>query len=188
MSAQNDPLTPLTRKELYSLSEKCRDVAFDLARQDQHRVSLKHCHEFNRWLPELKSYDLLAPGLTDLKAARPIARWQVMIISAVLILFLMVALPISQARSIRMFTLAISSLLLLGIYFIPERIYGTTIELVEGKVLYIVDQLDKQLSSGVLEFSEAAFHRVKQNLNEARSELRQQIDLAYRARSRQPFF
>lgn len=182
MGVPNETLVPLTRKELYNLAEKCNEVAQELARQEQNRVSLKHCYEFNRWLPELKSYDLLAPELAQLKAARPIARWQLMTISAMLVVLIMVALPSGYVRPLRMIFFAISTFLLLCIYLIPERLYGTTIELVEGKVLYIVDQLDNHLTSDVLDFSEAAFHRIKQNLHEARLELRQQIDLAYRAR------
>ncbi len=188
MSVQRKDLVPLTRKELYNLSEKCKDVALELASQDQNRVNLKYCHEFNRWLPELRSYDLLAPDLANLKAARPIARWQLMIISVILLLLLIVALPSSQVRTFRAILITTSSLLLITVYLIPERFYGTTVELVEGKVLYVVDLLDKHLSSGVLEFSEAAFYQVKQNLNEARLELRQQIDLAYRARNDKQWF
>lgn len=188
MSVQNETLVPLTRKELYTLAEKCREVALELACQDQNRVSLKHCHEFNQWLPELRAYDLLAPELKELKAARPIARWQVMIIGIALMLLLLFALPSTQIRSLRMIIAASSTLFLFCVYLIPERFYGTTIELVEAKVLTVVDLLEKHLSSGVLEFSEAAFHRVKQNLHEARDELRQQIDLAYRSRSGQQWF
>jgi hypothetical protein len=69
---------------------------------------------------------------------------------------------------------------LIILYFIPERVYGTTIELLEGKLLRVVDALDRLLTSGQVEFSEAAFFQVRENLEAARRELRQQIDLAHR--------
>ena len=71
-------------------------------------------------------------------------------------------------------------LTVLAVFFLPESLYGTTIELLEGKVLYIVDTLLTILNSGKLEFSEAAFFRARENLLIAHSELRQQIDLAHR--------
>ena len=49
-----------------------------------------------------------------------------------------------------------------------------------AKVLRVVDGLLVILDSGVLEFTEAAFFQTRQNLLDARAELRQQIDLAHR--------
>jgi len=69
---------------------------------------------------------------------------------------------------------------LLLLFFVPERMYGTTIELLEGKVLRIVDALEQVLVADELRLSEAAYFRVKDNLEQARRELRQQIDLAHR--------
>lgn len=178
---------PLTRNELYNLSKECREYAIELASHDQSRVSLKHCHEFNRWLPKVQSYDLLASELSNLKGARPVARWQVMIISALVGLLVLLSWPPDQAEQLRASLLYLIPLLLLGIYFLPERIYGTTIELVEAKVLAVVELLETKLQSNTLEFSEGAFHQVKENLQFARQELRQQIDLAYRARRSSPF-
>ena len=66
------------------------------------------------------------------------------------------------------------------VFFIPEAVYGTTIELLEAKVLRVVDVLLEILSSGAMEFSEAAHFRVRDDLLAAHAELRQQIDLAHR--------
>ena len=82
-SSGQTPLRPLTRKEFYELAAHCRAYAQELAKHDQNRVSLKHCYEFNRWLPSVKSYDRLAPHLATLRPARPIARWQVLVLGAI---------------------------------------------------------------------------------------------------------
>jgi hypothetical protein len=71
-------------------------------------------------------------------------------------------------------------LLLVVFYFVPERLYGTTIELLEAKVLRVVDALDQLLHTTELGLTEAAYFRVKENLETARRELREQIDLAHR--------
>ncbi len=65
-------------------------------------------------------------------------------------------------------------------YFVPERFYGTTVEMIEAKVLRVVDALDRLLQSAELGLTEAAYFRVKENLEAARRELRQQIDIAHR--------
>jgi hypothetical protein len=44
----------------------------------------------------------------------------------------------------------------------------------------VVDVLDELLHTKELGLTEAAFFRVKENLEEARRELREQIDLAHR--------
>jgi hypothetical protein len=171
---------PLTRKELYDLAERCRSYARELARHEQSRVNLRLCHEFNGWLAKLKGYDLLAAPLASLQRARPVSRWQVMTLAAVLGLILMLALP---GRVERGMSSAITSgyfLSLIIFYFVPERVYGTTIELLEAKVLRVVDVLDNLLQSEKLGLTEAAYFRVKENLETARRELREQIDLAHR--------
>jgi hypothetical protein len=169
---------PLTRREFYQLAEQCRTYAAELAHFDQTRVNLAQCHKFNSWLPTLKSYEQLAPLLATLQPARPIARWQLMTLAAILgfLLFAMLS-----ARGIRQAAGFYSYLFALFLfYFVPERLYGTTVELLEGKVLRVVDALDQLLTHGDLEFSEAAFFQVKENLQAARRELREQIDLAHR--------
>lgn len=170
----------LTRKELYELAARCRSYAQELARHDQTRVDLQHCHEFNHWLGKVKSYDLLARPLATLQPARPIARWQIMVLAGVMGVILIFALP---GRVDRVLASAITSgyfLSLIMLYFVPERLYGTTIELLEAKVLRVVDALDQLLHTNELGLTEAAFFRVKENLESARRELREQIDLAHR--------
>ena len=174
-------ITRLTRKEFYDLAQECRDYALELARHEQTRVSLKHCHTFNVWLVKVKQYDLLARPLAGMGAARPIARWQIMTLALIVGLIVMLALAGRVERSLLM---AISSSVffaLIILYFIPERLYGTTIELLEAKVLRVVDPLDQLLTGQELGFTEAAFFRVKENLEAARRELREQIDLAHRS-------
>ena len=74
------------------------------------------------------------------------------------------------------------SMSLLLIYFIPEHLYGTTVGLLEGRLLRIVDALDEILQRGEMGFTQAAFFQTRDNLARARRELRQQLDLAYRNR------
>ena len=70
--------------------------------------------------------------------------------------------------------------LLIVAFFVPERLYGTTIELLEGKVLRVVDALEHVLQSEELGFTEAVYFHVKEDLQASKQELRQQIDLAHR--------
>ena len=173
-------MAPLTRKEFYDIAESCRQRALELARYDQNRVSLKHCYEFNEWLPRLKAYDRLADVLGNLTPARPIARWQLMVLAGVIGFIALVALSgrLDRTLSTAMFYGYFFSLIIF--YFIPERLYGTTIELLEAKLLRVVDALEQILLTEELGFTEAAFYRVKENLQEAKRELRQQLDLAHR--------
>jgi hypothetical protein len=171
---------PLTRREFYQLAERCHAYALELAHYDQARVNLKQCHEFNRWLAEIKLYDLLKAPLRVLKPARPIARWQFLIIGLVLGLIIFVALSERTTRAWTTVFLYSYSFLLILFYFLPERFYGTTTELLEGKLLRVVDILDGLLAENKLDFTEAAFFQTKGNLEAARRELRQQIDLAHR--------
>jgi hypothetical protein len=171
---------PLTRKELYDLAERCRAYARELARHEQTRVNLLHCHEFNTWLAKVKSYDLLARPLAALKPARPVARWQLLVLAAVLGIILLLALPGRVERGLASAIVSGYFLSMVLFYFVPERLYGTTIELLEAKVLRIVDVLDELLHTKELGLTEAAFFRVKENLETARRELREQIDLAHR--------
>jgi hypothetical protein len=171
---------PLTRKELYDLAAHCRSYAQELARHEQTRVNLKHCHDFNSWLAKLKTYDLLARPLATLLPARPVARWQVMVLIGVVGMILMLALPGRVDRGLSSAAIYGLFLTLVIFYFVPERLYGTTIELLEAKVLRVVDVLDGLLHSADLGLTEAAYFRVKENLETARRELREQIDLAHR--------
>lgn len=175
------PMQPLTRKEFYELAAQCRAYAQELARNDQNRVSLKHCHAFNQWLPQVKSYDLLAPHLASLRPARPIARWQVVVLAVVggLFLFVLAGPALGQLYG-SMALYAYLFFMLMFTFFVPERLYGTTIELLEAKVLRVVEALESVLQRDDLGFTEAAYFRVKEDLRESRQELRQQIDLAHR--------
>ncbi|MEX1020832.1 MAG: hypothetical protein WDZ49_14315 [Litorilinea sp.] len=175
-----DDLVPLTRKEFYDLAQECHDYAVELARHEQHQVHLKHCYQFNEWLARVRRYDLLASPLKGLQPARPIARWQVMTLVGGVGLALMLALPgrVSSTLALALpYTLFFCVLILI---FVPERLYGTTIELLEAKVLRVVETLEQFLMNEELGFTEAAFFKVKDNLEFARRELRQQIDLAHR--------
>ena len=171
---------PLDRKAFYDLAAGLPSYAAELANNDQHRVNLKECHRFNGWLAHVKRYEPLAPRLATLRAARPVARWQVVTIMVAILVLMALILPgrVNQ----QMYTVMIGSWLLtiVAVFFIPESVYGTTTELLEGKVLRVVDVLLEILNSGTMGFSEAAFFRTRENLLKAREELRLQIDLAHR--------
>ena len=171
---------PLTRKEFYDLTVVCRQYASELAHFDQNRVNLKECYKFNGWLAELRGYDRLAPPLRTLRPARPVARWQIMVIEAVIWLILAAALPNYVSRDMAAIILFSGTMLIVSNFFIPESVFGTTMELLQGKVLRIVNLLDDMLNSGAMGFSEAAFYQARANLQAAHDELRQQIDLAHR--------
>ncbi|MEM7129080.1 MAG: hypothetical protein AAF702_22300 [Chloroflexota bacterium] len=172
----------LQRKDLFELAVYCRKYAGELAEQDPSRVSLKHCYEFNSWLPKVRSYDRLAPALSDIKLARPITRWQIMSILALLGLVGFLFVSSYGSRSIRTLWLYGYPLFLICAYILPERLYGTTIELVEAKVLLVIDELERLLFSDEMDLSEAAFFHIKEDLKAARQELREQLDQAYRTR------
>ena len=171
---------PLTRKEFYALTVACRQYASELAHFDQDRVNLKECYKFNGWLTELRGYDRLVAPLRTLRPARPVARWQIMVIETVLWLILAAALPNYVSRDMAAVMLFSGTMLIVSNFFIPESVFGTTMELLQGKVLLVVNLLTDMLNSGVMEFSEAAFYQARDNLQAAHDELRQQIDLAHR--------
>ena len=171
---------PLTRKEFYELAQFCRSYAQELASLDQSRVNLRQCHKFNAWLSRLKRYDLLAHRLRSITWARPIARWQILVLGVVFWLVLWLALP---GRLDRLFITAILNVvifLLLSLFFIPESLYGGTVEIIEGKVLRVVVALEEILQQNELQVTEAVFFQAKETLEQAHLELRQQIDLAHR--------
>ena len=171
---------PFRRKDFYDLTAFCRSYALELAVHDQSRVNLKECYRFNSWLARLKTYDALAPVLAQIAPARPVARWQVMVLLGVVYLILVIALPGRVERTWMGVILAGSMFTLITLMFVPESLFGTTIELLDGKVLRVVEVLLEMLNSGRMEFSEAAFFRARENLLMAHDELRQQIDLAHR--------
>lgn len=172
-------MTELTRKEFYDLAIECRERALDLARHDQHRVVPEQCHSFNRWLAQIKRYDRLSPAIGQMPPARPITRWHLM--GAVLVAWLLFVLFSGQNLSVtgqRALGFVLAGTLLV-IFFLPERFYGTTTELLEGKVLRVVETMEKILLAQEMGFTEAAYFQVKENLETARKELRQQIYLAH---------
>lgn len=170
----------LTRSAFYKLTESCRDYALELAQHDQTRVNLRQCHQFNAWFADVRSHAPLAEKLRIVKGARPIARWQVMVLAAVFGILLSLLFGARLPRLVNASFLTGYCFLLIVLYFVPERFYGTTIEMIEGKVLRVVDTLEALLMTGEMGFTEAAFFQAKENLQDARKELRQQIDLAHR--------
>ena len=180
MAAQPTTSVPLTRKDFFELTVYCRTYASDLARYDQHRVNLKECNRFNTWLIQVKRYDKLDSALRNLAPARPIARWQIMVLLAVLWVILWLALPGRVDRGLMAAMLVGGMGTIVVMMFLPESLYGTTMELLDAKVLRVVDALLELLNSGKMNLSEAVYFKAKENLTAAREELRLQIDLAHR--------
>lgn len=174
------PTTPLTRREFYRIAQECSARAIELARYDQHRVRLDFCHDFNEWLYSLKAFTGLNPLIASITPARPIARWQILVaggLIGILAFFFLFARMGQPWGSIFSYAYVIALLIL---FFLPERLYGSTVEMLEAKTLRIVESLESILLSGQMDFSEAAYFQVKDDLALARKELRQQIDLAHR--------
>jgi hypothetical protein len=104
-----------------------------------------------------------------------------MLIGAALLLWFMIVIFFGQTlgpNGLRFLTLGLTGTLVL-LFFLPESLYGTTVELLEGKVLRIVEILEDLLFSQKMGLTEAVFFQVKENLESARHELRQQIHLAH---------
>lgn len=181
-SAPSAPAAPLpfTRKEFYDLAAECRTYATTLASRDQRHVYLAECRRMNAWLRRLKQYERLGPRLAPLKPARPIARWQVATLTLLIWLLLYVGAMTRGALMVATLLLNSWILVLLAFYMLPERIFGTTIEGLEGKLLRVVETLEEMLAAGEMGFSEAAYFHTRDNLAAAHAELREQIDLAHR--------
>ena len=173
-------MAELTRKEFYDLADQCRERALELAHFDQNRVNRNQCRRFNLWLARLKTYDQLAPGVQDISAARPITRYDLM--AAAVVLWLISLFLLREQLGVggnRVLAFGAWGLVIL-LYFLPESLYATTVELLEAKVLRVVEVLEELLISQEMEVTEAVFFKIKENLNTARRELRQQIHLAHR--------
>jgi hypothetical protein len=168
----------LTRNELYKLSHQCLEYARRLATHDQSEVSRELCREYNRFLDHVRSYDLLRQPLARLKPARGITRW--MVLAAALLAWLLLSLVGSSvfAQLPLMLLLGISTMLIFMVYLVPPAAYGTSVEQIEGGVLAVVTELQKILTSEQLGLSEAAFFVVRDVLQEASDELRQQVYLS----------
>lgn len=173
MDAQKE----LTRKEFYQLSQECRDYAMRLANFDQDSVHYALCQEFNQFLTRMRSYDRLAPRLTQLRPARPITRG--MVLAAALAFWLAAALigTAIMPRFPAMLTLGVSVSLIFLVFLIPPRLYGTSVEAIEGRVLVVVEALQHLLDHGDMQFSEAAWFQARDTLRQAADELRQQVYL-----------
>lgn len=176
------PLRPVrfTGKELYELAAGCRAYATELARFDPRRVILPQCHLYNAWLRSLHRYDRLQPMLRTLKPARPVARWQVATLTLIVWILLYLVAAGRGMQTLALFLLNGTVLVFLAYYMLPERLFGTTIEEIEGRVLRVVLHLEEMLANGEIVLTEAAFFKARENLEAAHRELREQIDLAHR--------
>ncbi len=172
-------MAPLTRKEFYDLSFWCRDLALELARHDPHRVHPGLCRAFNQGIARLRACRVLRSHLGGLTEARPITRLHVLATG----LGLWLVLHLFLVRWLGPWAGRVAATLFLGLlamaFFVPESTYGTTVALLEGKLLRVVDGLESLLQSGEMEVTEAVYFRIKENLEEARRELRQQLYLAH---------
>ncbi|MGL4651130.1 MAG: hypothetical protein ACRC1H_17120 [Caldilineaceae bacterium] len=177
---QPTPPLPLTRKAFFDLALELRQWAAELARLDPRHIHLKECHRFNAWLKEQRRYAPLQVQLAAMKPARPVARWQVltllMLAWAIVILLLMGRVD----RLVIIVLLNGAALTLLASLMAPASVFGTTVEEIEGKLLRVVTVLDELLAQNAPGFSEGAFFQVREHLQAARRELREQIDLAHR--------
>ncbi len=171
---------PLTRKLFAELSVEMRAWAVELARLDPRHINLKECHRFNARLAELRLLEPLGAHLRDMKPARPVARWQV--VTLTLVAWALVILLLMNRVERIWITLMLNGavLTLLASYMVPASVFGTTVEGLEGKLLRIVTTLEVMLVENQLGLSEGAFFSVRENLEAARRELRQQLDLAHR--------
>lgn len=172
-----DAQQTLTRKEFYNLAKECREYAMRLANYDQDSVNRTLCAEFNQFLARVRTYDKLAPRLTQLKPARPITR--AMVLAGVLAFWLSAALvaAVVGLRFSTLFWMASSVSLIFLVFLIPPAVYGTSVEAIEGRVLVVVQALQDLLDHGDMQFSEAVYFQARDTLREAADELRQQVYL-----------
>lgn len=170
----------LTRKEFYDLALHLREYASQLASFDPRRVNLKQCHKFNDWLRNIRRYRQFAAPLADVTAARPIARWQLLVLWAVIWLGAYLGLMSRLDRIALLLFFNAAFLVFIALIFIPERAYGTTIEQIEGKTLRVVKEMESMLARAEIGLTEAAFFKAREALQGAHYELRQQLDLAHR--------
>lgn len=168
-------MAELTRKEFYDLAHECRAYAMRLATHDQESVNRGLCKEWNAFLPRMRAYDQLRPHLARLQPARGITR--AMVVGGTLMVYLFLATIVVRLipQAVSPLLLAASSLVVLGAAMIPPAAYGTSVEAIEGRVLVVVDALEKLLDQE--QFTEAAYYAVRDVLREAAAELRQQVFL-----------
>ncbi len=170
-------MADLTRKEFYDLAHDCREYAMRLATHDQDSVDRLVCHEFNRFRERVATYDPLRATAASLGKARPVTRWLVIIITlAIWLVCVLIATQFLTFLSAGLL-LGLTTILIFTVLMVPPRVYGTSVEAVEGRVLVVVEKLQAMLQTDELGFSEAAFFQVRDLLREANAELRQQVYL-----------
>ena len=173
-------MAELTRKEFYKLAESCLEMTMELARHEQDRVNVEQCQVFNEWLPGVLKYDRLAADLPGLTPARPLTRWRVLLITLVVLAVSTLLLQDFLGRYFLFFFGLSATMSGIALIFIPERLYGTTIALIEGKVLRIVNAMEAILLAQEMGLTEAAFFKTTENLAAAKKELRIQLHHAQR--------
>ncbi|MEZ4766907.1 MAG: hypothetical protein R2844_00570 [Caldilineales bacterium] len=177
MTAKGRFVADLTRKEFYQLAHDCRDYAMRLATRDQNSVDRLACHEFNRFRERVAGYEQLGATAASLEKARPVTR--LLVITATLGIWLICVLIATQFLAFLTagLLLGLTTMLIFSVMMIPPRVYGTSVEAIEGRVLVVVEKLQAMLTADDLGFSEAAFLQVRDVLREANAELRQQVYL-----------
>lgn len=170
-------MTPLTRKAFYDLARECRAYAGRLATLDADSVQRAACLEFNVFLTRVRSYDRLAGPLARLKPARPITRGMVLGATLAWWLFMATVGVRLLPRFPALLILGLSSSLIFVVFLVPPAVYGTSVEAIEGRVWAVVSALQDILTTGEMEFSEAAFFEVRDTLRAAADDLRQQVTL-----------
>ncbi len=170
-------MPPLTRKAFYDLALECRTYASRLATLDADSVQRAACLEFNAFLQRVRSYDHLARPLAHLKPARPITRGMVLATALAWWLFMATVGVRLLPRFPALLILGLSSSLIFVVFMVPPRVYGTSVEAIEGRVLTVVTALQEILAGGEMEFTEAAYFDVRDTLRAAADDLRQQVTL-----------
>lgn len=167
----------LTRNEFYKLAHECRDYALRLATFDQDTVQRQVCAEYNLFLQRVRTYDKLREPLAVLKPARPITRAMVLVVVLAVWLFFSLC-GVRLWGSIALLGLGLSTTMIFLVFLIPAGAFGTTVAEVEGRVLVVVETLQHILANNEMGFTEAAFFAVRDVLQQAADELRQQVYLA----------
>lgn len=175
-------MQPLTRKAFYDLAGECHAFAMRLATRDANTVDRALCGEFNQFLARVRAFDRLGPRLGQLQPARPLTRGMVLAVAlAFWLLWATVGVRVVPQFG-GLLGLGASVSLIFLVFLIPPRVYGTSVEALEGGVLAVVEALLALLESGDMEFTEAAYFQVRETLREAAMELRQQVYLNRGAR------
>ena len=177
MAGRGCPVADLNRKEFYQLAHDCRDYAMRLATHDQNSVDRLVCHEFNRFRERVATFDKLQQTAASLGKARPVTR--LLVITITLGAWLICVLIATQFLTFLSagLLLGLTTVLIFTVMMIPPRVYGTSVEAIEGRVLVVVEKLQAILNTDELGFTEAAFFQVRDVLREANAELRQQVYL-----------